>query len=294
MFQNGIFPDFCGFYKEKGRNMADTSLKLFENQNIRTSWDEEAEKWYFSVVDVIAALTGTDRPRKYWNDLKKQLNQEGSQLSEKIGQLKLKSSDGKFYSTDVADTEQILRLIQSIPSKKAEPFKLWLASVGSQRIDEIADPEIAIQRALRYYQRMGHSPEWVAQRLKSIEVRKELTNEWDKAGVKQGLEYALLTDEITRAWSGMKTRDYKRIKGLHKESLRDNMTNAELVLNMLAELSTTEIARKENPQGFKENMKVASRGGNVARQARLTLEQETGKSVVTGQNAKLLTKVDKE
>ena len=167
-------------------------------------------------------------------------------------------------------------------------------SVGSQRIDEIADPEIAIQRALRYYQRMGYSPEWVAQRLKSIEVRKELTNEWDKAGVKQGLEYALLTDEITRAWSGMKTRDYKRMKGLHKESLRDNMTNAELVLNMLAELSTTEIARKENPQGFKENMKVASRGGNVARQARLTLEQETGKSVVTGQNAKLLTKVDKE
>ncbi len=274
--------------------MADTSLKLFENQNIRTSWDEEAEKWYFSVVDVIAALIGTDRPRKYWSDLKKQLNQEGSEVSEKIGQLKMTAPDGKMRLTDVADTEQILRLIQSIPSKKAEPFKLWLASVGSQRIDEIADPEIAIQRALRYYQRMGYSPEWVAQRLKSIEVRKELTNEWDKAGVKQGLEYALLTDEITRAWSGMKTRDYKRMKGLHKESLRDNMTNAELVLNMLAELSTTEIARKENPQGFKENMKVASRGGNVARQARLTLEQETGKSVVTGQNAKLLTKVDKE
>ena len=274
--------------------MADTSLKLFENQNIRTSWDEEAEKWYFSVVDVIAALIGTDRPRKYWSDLKKQLNQEGSEVSEKIGQLKMTAPAGKMRLTDVADTEQILRLIQSIPSKKAEPFKLWLASVGSQRIDEIADPEIAIQRALRYYQRMGYSPEWVAQRLKSIEVRKELTNEWDKAGVKQGLEYALLTDEITRAWSGMKTRDYKRMKGLHKESLRDNMTNAELVLNMLAELSTTEIARKENPQGFKENMKVASRGGNVARQARLTLEQETGKSVVTGQNAKLLTKVDKE
>lgn len=277
-----------------GLNMVDTSLKLFENQNIRTSWDEEAEKWYFSVVDVIAALIGTDNPRRYWSDLKRKLNQEGSELYEKIVQLKLKSSDGKFYSTDVADTEQILRLIQSIPSKKAEPFKLWLASVGSQRIDEIADPEIAIQRALRYYQNMGYSPEWVAQRLKSIEVRKELTNEWDKAGVKHGLEYALLTDEITRAWSGMKTRDYKRMKGLHKESLRDNMSNAELVLNMLAELSTTEIARKENPQGFKENMKVASRGGNVARQARLTLEQETGKSVVTGQNAKLLTKVDKE
>ena len=271
-------------------------MKLFENQNIRTSWDEEAEKWYFSVVDVIAALTDSDyqKSRNYWKVLKNRLKSEGNETVTNCNQLKMTAPDGKMRLTDVADTEQILRLIQSIPSKKAEPFKLWLASVGSQRIDEIADPEIAIQRALRYYQRMGYSPEWVAQRLKSIEVRKELTNEWDKAGVKQGLEYALLTDEITRAWSGMKTRDYKRIKGLHKESLRDNMTNAELVLNMLAELSTTEITRKENPQGFKENMKVASRGGNVARQARLTLEQETGKSVVTGKNAKLLTKVDKK
>lgn len=271
-------------------------MKLFENQNIRTSWDEEAEKWYFSVVDVIAVLTDSDyqKSRNYWKVLKNRLKSEGNETVTNCNQLKMTAPDGKMRLTDVADTEQILRLIQSIPSKKAEPFKLWLASVGSQRIDEIADPEIAIQRALRYYQRMGYSPEWVAQRLKSIEVRKELTNEWDKAGVKQGLEYALLTDEITRAWSGMKTRDYKRIKGLHKESLRDNMTNAELVLNMLAELSTTEITRKENPQGFKENMKVASRGGNVARQARLTLEQETGKSVVTGKNAKLLTKVDKK
>lgn len=275
--------------------MPEVSLKLFENQSIRTNWDEEAEKWYFSVVDVIAALTDSDyqKARNYWKVLKNRLKSEGNETVTNCNQLKMVAPDGKMRLTDVADTEQLLRLIQSIPSKKAEPFKLWLASVGSQRIDEIADPEIAIQRALRYYQKMGYSPEWVTQRLKSIEIRKDLTNEWDKAGVKQGLEYALLTDEITRAWSGMKTREYKLHKGLHKESLRDNMTNAELVLNMLAELSTTEIARKENPKGFKENMNVASRGGNVARQARLTLEQETGKSVVTGQNAKLLQNVDK-
>ncbi len=266
------------------------NVKLFENQNIRTHWDEEKEKWYFSVVDVIAALTGTERPRKYWSDLKSKLKQEGSELSEKIGQLKMQSSDGKFYMTDVADTEQILRLVQSIPSKKAEPFKLWLARVGNDRIDEIADPEQAIQRALQYYQKMGYSNEWIAQRLKSIEIRKDLTNEWDRAGIKQGLEYALLTDEITRAWSGMKTKDYKRLKGLHKESLRDNMTNAELVLNMLAELSVTEISRKENPVGLKQNMRVANRGGNVARAARLQLESETGNPIVTGRNAKLLKK----
>lgn len=272
--------------------MNNTHLKLFENTNIRTQWDEEAEKWYFSVVDIISALTGTDRPRKYWSDLKKQLKQEGSELSEKIGQLKLQSTDGKYYLTDVADTEQILRLIQSIPSKRAEPFKLWLAQVGSERIDEIADPEIAMQRALSYYQRMGYSNEWIAQRLKSIEIRKDLTNEWDKGGIKQGKEYALLTDEITRVWSGMRTREYKKLKGLHKESLRDNMTNAELVLNMLAELSTTEIARKENPQGLEENMKVAAAGGTIARNARLQLEERTGKPVITGQNAKLLKHVD--
>ncbi|MBQ6027027.1 MAG: hypothetical protein IJL21_00515 [Alphaproteobacteria bacterium] len=268
----------------------ETALKLFEDKKIRTHWDESQEKWYFSVVDVVAALTGTERPRKYWNDLKIKLRQEGSELSEKIGQLKMQSSDGKFYNTDVADTEQILRLIQSVPSKKAEPFKIWLAKVGSERIDEIADPEIAIQRALRYYQRMGYSNEWIAQRLKSIEIRKDLTNEWDRGGVKHGLEYALLTDEITRAWSGMNTRDYKKIKGLKKESLRDNMTNAELVLNMLAELSATEISKKENPKGFRENMRVASRGGGVARAAKLQLEKETGKKIITGRNAKLLKK----
>ncbi len=266
------------------------NIKLFENQNIRTHWDEEKEKWYFSVVDVVAALTETERPRKYWSDLKSKLKQEGSELSEKIGQLKMQSSDGKFYMTDIADTEQILRLIQSIPSKKAEPFKMWLARVGNDRIDEIADPEQAIQRALRYYQKMGYSNEWIAQRLKSIEIRKDLTNEWDRVGIKQGLEYALLTDEITRAWSGMKTKDYKKLKGLHKESLRDNMTNAELVLNMLAELSVTEISKKENPVGLKQNMRVANRGGNVARAARLQLESETGNPIVTGRNAKLLKK----
>lgn len=274
--------------------MTDTTLKLFQDTNIRTQWDADAEKWYFSIVDVIAALTGTDNPRRYWSDLKRKLTQEGSELYEKIVQLKLQSSDGKFYSTDVADTEQLLRLIQSVPSKKAEPFKLWLASVGSERIDEISDPEIAIQRALNYYQRLGYSDEWIAQRLRSIEIRKDLTNQWDRGGIKQGLEYALLTDEITRSWSGMKTKEYKQHKGLKKESLRDNMTNAELVLNMLAELSATEIAKNENPMGLAENMAVAKRGGNVARQARLQLEQETGKKVVSGANSKLLKRVDKE
>ena len=273
--------------------MSDTQIKLFDNKNVRTLWDEKQEKWYFSIVDIVAALTDNDyqHARNYWKVLKNRLKAEGNQSVTNCNQLKMQSSDGKFYNTDVGDTEQILRLIQSIPSKKAEPFKLWLASVGSQRIDEIADPEIAIQRALTYYQKMGYSSRWISQRLRSIEIRKELTNEWDKAGIKQGLEYALLTDEITRSWSDMKTRDYKRLKGLHKESLRDNMTNAELVLNMLAELSTTEIAKKEKPHGLKANMTVANRGGKVARQARLQLERETGKSVITGKNSKLLKKI---
>ena len=276
-----------------GGNFMETALKLFEDKKIRTHWDESQEKWYFSVVDVIAALTDSIDPTVYWRKLKQRLKQEGNETVTNCHGLKMTANDGKMRLTDVADTEQLLRLIQSIPSKKAEPFKVWLASVGAERVDEIADPEIAIQRALRYYQRMGYSNEWIAQRLKSIEIRKDLTNEWDRGGVKQGLEYALLTDEITRAWSGMNTRDYKRIKGLHKESLRDNMTNAELVLNMLAELSTTEISKKENPKGFRANMRVASRGGNVARAARLKLEQETGRRVITGHNAKLLKKTDK-
>ena len=276
--------------------MTDTTLKLFQDTNIRTQWDADAEKWYFSIVDVIAALTESDyqNSRNYWKVLKSRLKAEGNETVTNCNQLKLVAPDGKLRMTDVADTEQLLRLIQSIPSKKAEPFKLWLASVGSERIDEISDPEIAIQRALNYYQRLGYSDEWIAQRLRSIEIRKDLTNQWDRGGIKQGLEYALLTDEITRSWSGMKTKEYKQHKGLKKESLRDNMTNAELVLNMLAELSATEIAKNENPMGLAENMAVAKRGGNVARQARLQLEQETGKKVVSGANSKLLKPVDKE
>lgn len=276
--------------------MTDTTLKLFQDTNIRTQWDADAEKWYFSIVDVIVALTESDyqHSRNYWKVLKSRLKAEGNETVTNCNQLKLVAPDGKLRMTDVADTEQLLRLIQSIPSKKAEPFKLWLASVGSERIDEISDPEIAIQRALNYYQRLGYSDEWIAQRLRSIEIRKDLTNQWDRGGIKQGLEYALLTDEITRSWSGMKTKEYKQHKGLKKESLRDNMTNAELVLNMLAELSATEIAKNENPMGLAENMAVAKRGGNVARQARLQLEQETGKKVVSGANSKLLKRVDKE
>ena len=276
--------------------MTDTTLKLFQDTNIRTQWDADAEKWYFSIVDVIAALTESDyqNSRNYWKVLKSRLKAEGNETVTNCNQLKLVAPDGKLRMTDVADTEQLLRLIQSIPSKKAEPFKLWLASVGSERIDEISDPEIAIQRALNYYQRLGYSDEWITQRLRSIEIRKDLTNQWDRGGIKQGLEYALLTDEITRSWSGMKTKEYKQHKGLKKESLRDNMTNAELVLNMLAELSATEIAKNENPMGLAENMAVAKRGGNVARQARLQLEQETGKKVVSGANSKLLKRVDKE
>ena len=274
--------------------MTDTTLKLFQDTNIRTQWDADAEKWYFSIVDVIAALTESADPSAYWRKLKQRLKEEGNETVTNCHGLKLVAPDGKLRMTDVADTEQLLRLIQSIPSKKAEPFKLWLASVGSERIDEISDPEIAIQRALNYYQRLGYSDEWIAQRLRSIEIRKDLTNQWDRGGIKQGREYALLTDEITRSWSGMKTKEYKQHKGLKKESLRDNMTNAELVLNMLAELSATEIAKNENPMGLAENMAVAKRGGNVARQARLQLEQETGKRVVSGANSKLLKRVDKE
>ena len=270
--------------------MTDTAIKLFQNRNIRAQWDELAEKWYFSIVDVVGALADNPRPRKYWNDLKRKLTAEGSEVSEKIGQLKMVAPDGKMRETDVADTAQLLRIIQIIPSPKAEPFKLWLARVGSERLDEIADPEIAIQRALNYYQRHGYSESWIMQRLKSIEIRKELTNEWDRSGVKQGLEYALLTDEITSAWSGMTTRQYKKLKDLKKESLRDNMTNGELVLNMLAEFSATQIAQKEKPTNFHGQMKVAARGGKIAGDARRKIEKESGRPVITGKNAKLLKK----
>jgi hypothetical protein len=261
-------------------------IKIFEEQKVRTAWDSEQEKWYFSIIDVIEILTGTDRPRKYWSDLKTKLKKEGSQLSAKIGQLKLLSSDGKFYKTDVADTEQLFRLIQSIPSPKAEPFKRWLAQVAAERLDEMQDPELSIDRALEQYMRLGYSENWINQRLKSIEIRKELTDEWKKRGLKEGMQFATLTDIITKAWSDKTTKEYKILKGLKKENLRDNMTNTELILNMLAEASTKDISEATNPKDFEESKKVAKQGGNVAKVARKELEAKTGKKVVTALNAK--------
>lgn len=269
----------------------ETAIKLFEDKRVRVLWDEEQEKWFFSIIDVVEVLTGTDRPRKYWSDLKSKLTSEGSQLSEKIGRLKMKAEDGKMRLTDVADTEEILRLIQSIPSPKAEPFKMWLAKVGSERIDETADPELAIERALETYLRKGYSKEWIDQRLKTIEVRKELTDEWDNRGVQKGIEYAMLTDEITKAWAGLSTKEYKNLKGLKKENLRDNMTNLELVLNMLAEASTTEISKEKQPETFEENKVVARQGGLVANAAKKQLEETTGKKVVTSKNANEIKKL---
>jgi len=232
----------------------------------------------------LQVLTQTDRPRKYWNDLKSKLKKEGSELSEKIGQLKMQAPDGKYYLTDAADTETMLRLIQSIPSPNAEPFKLWLARVGYERLEETADPELAINRALKTYLQKGYSPEWINQRLKSIEIRKTLTDEWEKRGAKEGIEFAILTDEISKAWAGLTTKQYKNLKGLKKENLRDNMTNLELVLNMLAEVSTTEISQKEEPDTFDKNRNVARRGGGVARVARKKIETETGKKVISRSN----------
>jgi hypothetical protein len=261
-------------------------IKLFNEKKIRTIWDEEQELWFFSIIDVIGVLTDSPRPRKYWNALKTKLIKEGSELSQNVGQLKLESSDGKKYLTDVLDTESLFRLIQSIPSPKAEPFKMWLAKVGRERIDEMEDPEIGIDRLMETYLRKGYSEKWINQRLKSIEIRKELTNEWENRGVKKGDEFAILTDEITQAWSGFKTKQYKKYKGLKKENLRDNMTNLELVLNMLAEASTTEISKDKQPKTFSENKDVARKGGNVAKAARIKLESTTGKKVVTKLNAK--------
>ena len=271
----------------------ENAVKIFEHKQVRTHWDEEKELWYISVIDVIEVLTGTDRPRKYWNDLKTKLRKEGSELSEKIGQLKMQSSDGKFYKTDVADTEQIFRLIQSIPSPKAEPFKLWLARLASERLDEMQDPEITIDRALEQYMQLGYSENWINQRLKSIEIRKELTDEWKKRGLKEGIQFATLTDIITKAWSGNTTKEYKILKGLKKENLRDNMTNTELILSMLAEASTKDISQTENPETFEESSKIAKRGGNVANVARLELETQTGKKVVTALNVKTELKENK-
>ena len=263
-----------------------SSIQLFEDQKIRTAWDAEKEEWYFSIIDVISVLTGTANPRRYWSDLKRKLKAEGAnELYEKIVQLKMLSSDGKRYKTDVANTEQLLRIIQSIPSPKAEPFKVWLAMVGKERIEETIDPEQAIDRALDTYLKKGYSEEWIHQRLLAIRIRNELTDEWKKRGVQKGREYAILTDEISRAWSGMTTGQYKRLKGLTKENLRDNMTDLELVLTMLAEASTTDISKTAKPQTFEENKQVAKRGGKVAGIARQALEAETGKPVITEKNA---------
>ncbi len=264
-------------------------IQLFENQPIRTAWDEANEEWYFSVVDVIGVLTEQATPRSastYWAVLKKRLKNEGAdQLLTNCKQLKLLASDGKRRATDVATTEQLFRIIQSVPSPKAEPFKLWLAQVGRERVEEIIDPEQAIDRALETYLRKGYDQEWVHQRILSIRVRNELTAEWQERGVEQGREFAILTDEITKAWSGMTTRQYKNLKGLKKENLRDNMSTTEIVLNMLAEVSTKEISQAVQPQNFEENRKVAQQGGNVAGDARRSIEAQTGQPVITSQNA---------
>lgn len=260
-----------------------TSIKLFEDYKVRTSWDNERETWYFSVVDIVGILSDSKNPNNYWKVLKNRLRKEGSQLVTTCNQLKMQSSDGKYYKTDVLDTEGVLRLVQSIPSPKAEPFKLWLAKVGRERLDEIQDPEIAINRALQYYLAKGYSPEWVNQRLKSIEIRKALTDEWKRSGVADN-QYGILTDILTQEWSGMKTREYKDFKGLKKESLRDNMSNMELVLNMLAEVSTTEISKEKNPKTLEENKSVAKQGGSVAKEARKQIELQTGKPVITDEN----------
>lgn len=260
-------------------------LKQYEQRMIRTHWDDAEEKWYFSIVDVVQVLTDSVDGRKYWNKLKQRLKAEGNQTVTNCHQLKMLASDGKMRKTDVADVEQLLRLVQSIPSPKAEPFKLWLAQVGSERIQETIDPEMSIDRALETYARKGYSREWINQRLQAIQVRKELTDEWQSRGVQKGLEYAILTDEITRAWSGLSTREYKRLKGLQKENLRDNMSTTEIVLNMLAETSTTDISREEQPQTFAENRAVAQKGGEVAGIARRALEERTGRPVVTSKNA---------
>jgi hypothetical protein len=265
-----------------------SNIKLFESKKIRSQWDGDAEKWFFSIVDVIEVLTGTDRPRKYWSDLKAKLKKEGSELSEKIGRLKIEAEDGKMRDTDVADTEQLFRLIQSIPSPKAEPFKQWLAKTGYERVEESQDPEKTIDRAMENYMRLGYSKEWINQRLKSIEVRKELTDEWEKTGVKKGQEFATLTDIITQAWSGKTIKQYKRHKSLKKENLRDNMTNLELVLNMLAEATTTEISKEKKPKNLNENKIIARQGGTIAGNTRKAIEAKTGKKVVSNVNANKL------
>jgi hypothetical protein len=265
-------------------------IKIFEDKKVRTLWDADQEKWYLSIIDVIQILTGSPRPRKYWNALKTKMRVEGSELSHNLGQLKMAAEDGKLRMTDVADTEQLFRLIQSIPSPKAEPFKLWLAKIAAERLDEMQDPELTIDRALEQYLRLGYSESWINQRLKSIEIRKELTDEWKKRGLKKGVQFATLTDIITKAWADKTTKEYKILKGLKKENLRDNMTNTELILNMLAEASTKDISAAVEPKDFEASKHVAKQGGHVAKVARKELEARTGKNVVTSLNAKILSK----
>lgn len=266
-------------------------IQLFENKRIRTAWDEEKEEWFFSVVDVVAVLTDSKDPAAYWRKLKQRMREEGNEAVTHCHGLKMTAADGKKRLTDVADTEQLLRIIQSIPSPKAEPFKLWLAEVGRERIEETIDPELTIDRALETYLRKGYTREWVNQRLQAIQVRKELTDEWDARGVQRGSEYAILTDEISCAWSGMTTGQYKRFKGLKKENLRDNMTTLELVLNMLAEATTTELSKEHQPETFEENKEIARRGGRIAGETRKSIEADTGKPVITSQNAAQLNQV---
>ncbi len=262
------------------------AIQLFEEKKVRTLWNQDEEKWYFSIVDTVSVLTDSPNPRKYWSVLKTRLKKEGSQLTTNCSQLKMQSADGKYYKTDVADTEQLFRLIQSIPSPKAEPFKVWLAQIAAERLDEMQDPELTIDRALEQYMSLGYSENWINQRLKSIEIRKELTDEWKSRGLKEGLQFATLTDIISKAWSGKTTKEYKMLKGLKKENLRDNMTNTELILNMLAEASTKDISKATNPETFEDNKEVAQQGGNVAKVAMKELESKTGKKVVTALNAK--------
>ncbi|MCX6182622.1 MAG: BRO family protein [Bacteroidetes bacterium] len=264
------------------------AIKLFDQKQVRVLWDEEQEKYFFSIVDVIAVLTESPNPQVYWRVLKMRLKEEGNETVTNCNALKMLATDGKMRLTDVADTEQLFRLIQSVPSPKAEPFKMWLAKVGRERMDEIEDPEIGIDRLMETYLKKGYSKEWVNQRLKSIEVRKELTDEWEERGVKKGQEYAILTDEITKAWAGLTTKNYKKLKDLKKENLRDHMSNLELVLNMLAEATTKEISKEKKPNGFKESKVIAKEGGTIAGNARKQIEQKTGKKIVTKENAKKL------
>ena len=261
------------------------SLQLFEEHKGRTAWDSEQEKWYFSIVDVVAVLTESSNPQTYWRVLKNRLVAEGNQTVTNCNAFKMRAADGKMRKTDVADTEQLFRLIQSIPSPKAEPFKQWMAQVASMRLDQMQDPELSIEQAMTDYRRLGYSEAWINQRLKSIEVRKELTDEWKRTGVEEGLQYATLTDIITREWSGLRTKDYKALKGLHKENLRDNMTNVELALNILAEASTAELSKQKNPRGFNQNKTIARQGGSVARAARAQLESQLGRSVISAAKA---------